>query len=148
MMDLWHQTPAWLQYAVLTAPLLIRHHVPQGWLRRAGVAVLGLSMVAGFMALTGLLPDDVADNDVMGFLLALAMGYVGLALAPYLARVLDGADGPGGEAGANGTARDRSRVTQLVSSPLCNQLPPNLRRMARLSAGSAFKLSNARSRQS
>lgn len=42
----------------------------------------------------------------------------------YLARARSaGTDGKG-----------HSRVTQLVSSPLCNQLPANLRRMARLSA--------------
>jgi hypothetical protein len=45
----------------------------------------------------------------------------------YLARV-HGLDGPEGT----------SRVAQLVSSPLCNQLPVNLRRLARLSATGLF----------
>ncbi|GAB2515509.1 DUF7800 domain-containing protein [Nocardiopsis aegyptia] len=47
----------------------------------------------------------------------------------YLAR----ARGLGGSEGAG-------RVTQLVSSPLCNQLPVKLRRLARLSISAPFRL--------
>ncbi|WP_026127561.1 alkaline phosphatase D family protein [Nocardiopsis lucentensis] len=59
----------------------------------------------------------------------------------YLART-DGAEGdlPAGSPGGAAPAPDerRTRVAQLVSSPLCNQLPLPLRRSARLSASWPF----------
>lgn len=74
--------------AFATAPMLIQHHVPAAVWRRAVVAVLGLVVVTATMAGTSVLLSEAVKGDALGgFVRFLLLGYVGLALAPYLARL-------------------------------------------------------------
>jgi membrane-associated phospholipid phosphatase len=74
--------------AFLTAPLLIRHHLPAELARRVAAAAVGLVLV--FAVLLGssvLLPEAVKLDPLGGFARFLLLGYVGLALTPYLLRL-------------------------------------------------------------
>jgi membrane-associated phospholipid phosphatase len=74
--------------AFLTAGMLIRHQPPRQLGRKVAVAAIGLVLV--FAVLLGssvLLPEAVKADPPAGFVRYLALGYVGLALTPYLARV-------------------------------------------------------------
>lgn len=73
--------------AFLTAPLLIRHRVPAAVGRRVVAAAVGLVLV--FAVLLGsslLLPEAVKEDAFGAFARFLLLGYVGLALTPYLLR--------------------------------------------------------------
>lgn len=81
--------------AFLTAPMLIRHRVPEGLWRRTVAAVVGLVLVfVVLMGTSALLPEAVKEQPLVGFARYLLLGYVGLAVTPYLVRGL-GRRGPG-----------------------------------------------------
>jgi membrane-associated phospholipid phosphatase len=73
--------------AFLTAPMLIRHRPPSDLGRRVAVAAVGLVLVFAVLIGTSLLlPEAVKDDPLAGFARYLLLGYVGLALTPYLVR--------------------------------------------------------------
>ncbi|MDS1269700.1 phosphatase PAP2 family protein [Lipingzhangella sp. LS1_29] len=80
--------------ALLTAPLVIHHQVCPTLARRLAVAILGIALVVLAWLGLGLLPDAVRQHPAGEFLEFLLLGYVGLALAPYLARLLSLAPRP------------------------------------------------------
>lgn len=80
--------------ALLTAPLLLIHRVPRTVGRRITVATLGLLLVAATWVGLEQLPETVRDHPFGEFAQYLVLGYVGLALVPYLARVTGLAPGP------------------------------------------------------
>jgi hypothetical protein len=80
--------------AFLTAPLLIRHRVPEQVGRRVAAAAIGLVLVfAALLGSSALLPEVVKADPFGGFARYLLLGYVGLALTPYLLRRLGLAPG-------------------------------------------------------
>jgi membrane-associated phospholipid phosphatase len=86
--------------AFLTAPLLIRHRVPAGAGRRVAAAAIGLVLVfAVLLGSSALLPEAVKADPFGGFARFLLLGYVGLALTPYLLRRLGLAPAAAGPAG-------------------------------------------------
>lgn len=86
--------------AFLTAPLLIRHRVPVAGPQRAAAAGIGLVLVfAVLLGSSALLPEAVRTDPLGGFARFLLLGYVGLALTPYLVRRLGLAPAAAGPAG-------------------------------------------------
>jgi membrane-associated phospholipid phosphatase len=89
--------------AFLTAPLLIGHRVPEAIGRRVTAAAIGLVLVfATLLGSSALLPDAVKADPFGGFARFLVLGYVGLALTPYLLRLIGVA--PSAPAGADADA--------------------------------------------
>lgn len=94
--------------AFLTAPMLIRHQPPRQAGRRVAVAAIGLVLVfAVLLGTSVLLPDAVKADPLVGFVRYLLVGYVGLALAPYLARLVGLSPGPGPQTPAAEESKDQ-----------------------------------------
>lgn len=75
--------------AFLTAPVLWRHEAPDAWWRKIVLVVLGIGIALTLLSVSSLvLPEDVKRSAVGGFTRYLALGYAGLLLTPWLARVL------------------------------------------------------------
>ena len=75
--------------AFITAPALLKHHVPKDTLRKILIIVLGIGLVFG--ALVGsslLLPEELKRNFIVGFVRYLLIGWVGTLLAPWLAKLI------------------------------------------------------------
>ena len=75
--------------AFLTAPMLWRHEPPAQLWRKVLLVVLGIVLALGLLTASSLaLPEAVKRDAVGGFVRYLLLGYVGLIVTPWLARVL------------------------------------------------------------
>lgn len=71
--------------AFLTAPMLVRYRPPAAVGARVVAAAIGLVLVfAVLLGSSALLPEQIKADPFGGFARYLVLGYVGLALAPYL----------------------------------------------------------------
>ncbi|HEX7004538.1 MAG TPA: phosphatase PAP2 family protein [Trueperaceae bacterium] len=77
--------------AFLTAPLILAYEPPEGWGRRVFVGVLGLLLVfTGLFGSSAILPEALKRNPFGDFARYLLLAYVGLLIAPAIARALFG----------------------------------------------------------
>ncbi len=80
--------------AVVSGPTLVRHRVGGSLWSRVLLAVLGLSLVIGYLfASSAFLSEAVKDHPVGGFVRYLVLGYLGIVVTPLLGRALKIAPG-------------------------------------------------------
>ncbi len=74
----------------LTGPVFVIHRPPpRSLLRRVLISLLGLVLVFGYLfGASAVLPGEVRDHALWGFIYYLALTYVGLGLVPLLGRAL------------------------------------------------------------
>lgn len=73
----------------LTGPIFVIHRPPRSLLRRVLISLLGLVLVFGYLfGASAVLPGQVRDHALWGFIYYLALTYVGLVLVPLLGRAL------------------------------------------------------------
>jgi hypothetical protein len=80
--------------AIASGPAIVRHRVGGALWSRALLSALGLLLVIAYLfGSSALLPEQVKDHPVGGFVRYLILGYLGIVVAPLLGRVLKIAPG-------------------------------------------------------
>lgn len=75
--------------AYMTAPLLLEHRAPKPLWKRIILALLGVVLVFAFLFSSSLLlPEEFKRDPIGSFVRYLLLGYVGLLLTPWLARLV------------------------------------------------------------
>jgi membrane-associated phospholipid phosphatase len=75
--------------AYTTAPLLLEHHPPKLLWKRIVLVLLGVVLVFAFLVGSSvLLPEEFKRDPIGSFVRYLLLGYVGLLLTPWLARLI------------------------------------------------------------